>query len=454
VDKTKEKRDVKPGISLWQDEVTTLRHGILQGEKKTEVLIVGGGLTGILCSYMLLRNGIDCMVVERDRVGSGITANTTAKITSQHGLIYQKLLDKWGKEKASLYLKASEDAILQYAELASKIDCGFLRCSNLVYSLDNRREIERELRALESLGFAARFRKETTLPFQVAGAVEFPLQAAFHPLKLIEGLLKGPLKNLSIFEKSQVIDIEKKKNGKGFRAFTEQGAVSADAVIVASHFPFLDRRGRYFLKMYQSRSYVVAGRGGANLDGMYVDASSHGMSFRNCGDLLLVGGGSARPGKIKKGWRELIQFCQEAYPDWETAYCWANQDCITLDGVPYIGVYYPGSDGMYVATGFNKWGMTSAMVAAHILTDMIQGKDSPYTQLFEPSRSMLHPQLLANGLESTINLLTPTVPRCRHLGCALKWNQAEGAWECSCHGSRYDEEGRCTENPSTRGFSC
>ncbi len=122
---------------------------------------------------------------------------------------------------------------------------------------------------------------------------------------------------------------------------------------------------------------------------------------------------------------------------------------MTLDSVPYIGQYSKGVSGYFVATGFEKWGMTSAMVSAMILTDLILGKESPYAEVFNPSRSMLKSQLLLNVGESTINLLTPTGKRCPHLGCALKWNESEHSWDCPCHGSRFDAEGGVIDNPAT-----
>ena len=122
---------------------------------------------------------------------------------------------------------------------------------------------------------------------------------------------------------------------------------------------------------------------------------------------------------------------------------------MTLDGIPYIGSYSGRVSGLYVATGFNKWGMTSSMVAAAVLTDLVLDRTNPYTELFSPSRTILRPQLAANVLESTLGLLTPTAPRCPHMGCALKYNAAEHSWDCPCHGSRFQEDGSLIDNPAT-----
>ena len=201
--------------------------------------------------------------------------------------------------------------------------------------------------------------------------------------------------------------------------------------------------------MYQHRSYVLALDGVKNVDGMYVDEDKKGLSFRSCGNLLLLGGGAHRTGKKGGNWRELEAFARTYYPSATAVSKWATQDCMTLDGIAYIGRYSKSTDNLYVATGFNKWGMTSAMVSAMILSDMVCDKDNEYAEIFSPSRSILQPQLVVNAFESIVGLLTPTAPRCPHLGCALKYNATEHTWDCPCHGSRFTQSGRLIDNPAT-----
>ena len=205
----------------------------------------------------------------------------------------------------------------------------------------------------------------------------------------------------------------------------------------------------YFLKMYQHRSYVLALAGAQTVDGMYVDESDKGLSFRNFRDMLLLGGGGHRTGKQGGCWQELEQFAHKYYKGSRVVAKWATQDTMTLDSAAYIGRYSKNTPDVFVVTGFNKWGMTNAMVAADILCDLVQGKQNQYSDVFDPSRTFFHPQLVANVFESTIGLLTPTVPRCSHLGCALKYNKAEHSWDCSCHGSRFTETGELIDNPAT-----
>jgi len=201
--------------------------------------------------------------------------------------------------------------------------------------------------------------------------------------------------------------------------------------------------------MYQQRSYVLALEGAPAVREMYMAAEEDGFSFRGYGDLLLLGGGGHRTGKAGEGWKPLEELAREAYPKSKTVYRWATQDCITLDDVPYIGQYSKAAPNLFVTTGFNKWGMSASMAAAMLLTDLVLGKDNAYERIFSPSRTVLRPRLAANILESTGNLLRPTVPRCPHLGCALRWNPRERSWDCPCHGSRFSEKGELLNNPAT-----
>ena len=326
-----------------------------------------------------------------------------------------------------------------YRTLCRTIDCDFQARNSVVYTLDDRQKIEKELEALRKMGFPAKSADALPLPFSVAGAVCFEGQAQFHPLKFLSAIAQ----ELRIYENTRILAL------KPGTAVTNHGIITAEKIIVATHFPFLNKHGSYFLKLYQHRSYVLALRHRRETQDMYVDASDTGLSFRDFRDLLLLGGGGHRTGKKGGGWRELEAFASKHYPGSQIAGRWATQDCMTLDGVPYIGQYSKHTPNLYVATGFNKWGMTSAMVAAMLLTDQILGNQNPYGELFSPSRSILRPQLAVNAAESALHLLTPTVPRCPHMGCALKYNRQEHSWDCPCHGSRFKENGQLIDNPAT-----
>ena len=433
IDKTK---------SIWSNTTPLPTFPSLDSDMKTEVLIIGGGIAGILCAYMLDQAGINYVLVEAETICSGITKNTTAKITSQHGLIYHKLIKRFGTEKASMYLHANQEAVRKYAELCAEIDCDYEEKDAFVYSLDNPQAIEEELTALHKLDFHADSANQLPLPFPVAGAVRFANQAQFNPLAFIAAIAG----NLNIYEHTIVKELV------GCKAKTEHGDILADKIIVATHFPFLNKHGSYFMKMYQHRSYVIALEHAPDVHGMYVDDAQTGLSFRNYHNLLLLGGGGHRTGKQGGNWEELSNFTALQYPDATERCRWSTQDCMTLDDVPYIGQYSKNTPNLYVATGYNKWGMTSSMVSAMLLTDLVTGKENQYASIFSPSRSILHPQLALNALESTKNLLTISTPRCPHMGCALKWNKTERTWDCPCHGSRFDEGGELIDNPATGGL--
>ena len=426
--------------SIWTQTCILPSFSGLSRNEKTDVLIIGGGMAGILTAWYLKQAGVDCLVVEADTVGGGVTANTTAKITSQHGLVYGKLLEDLGAELARAYWLANEDAIGQFRLLSRQFPCDLEERDHFVYSLDNPGQLEAELEALSKLWIPSEFTRELPLPMDTVGAVCFPNQAQFHPLKLLSGLSA----ELNIREKCRVIRIEKGK------AWTDRGCIRAESIIVATHFPILNRRGLYFMKQYQSRSYVLALSGAQQLPGMYLDASGQGLSFRNYGEYLLLGEGGHRTGKPTTGWEPLSAFASAHYPGCREEARWAAQDCMTLDQVPYIGRYSPHTPWLYVATGFNKWGMTGSMVAAQLLSRMVRGKESPWQAVFDPARSIWKKQLAVNLGESAVNLLRPSGPRCPHLGCRLVWNRVEHSWDCPCHGSRFDAAGEILEDPALR----
>ncbi|MBE6727612.1 MAG: FAD-dependent oxidoreductase [Ruminococcaceae bacterium] len=425
-------------MSVWKENSVIPKFEKLQGDIKTDVLVIGGGITGILTAYFLRKSGVKYALVEKGRLCECTTKNTTAKITFQHGLIYDKLLENHGVLGAQMYLYANEQAFKKYAELCKDIDCDYEVKDNYIYSCSNRAKLENEVSALEKIGFSAQLCENLTLPFKTKGAVCFKNQAQFNPLKFLSVIANG----LNIYENTFVRELI------GTTAITDNGKIYAKKVIVTTHFPFINKHGSYFLKLFQHRSYVLALKKAPNLNGMYADENLKGLSFRNYSDMLLLSGGAHRTGKTGGNWKELRQFAAENFPDSQEKYFWATQDCMSLDGIPYIGNYSKNTPNLYVASGFNKWGMTSAMVAACILTDAVLGVKNDYSEIFSPSRNIIKPQLFINGLESAAGLISFSKKRCPHLGCALKWNSAEHTWDCPCHGSRFEKDGRVIDNPA------
>jgi len=423
---------------LWEDDVTSPQFPRLTRDASADVLVIGGGMAGVLCAYTLKERGIKCLLVEAATLGSGITRGTTAVLSAQHDTLYSDLVRSFGAEKAKEYLDANLKAVAQFRRMSEQISCDFEKRPSVMYSLEDRELMKLEADTLQALGYPAEFLSETELPLEIAGAVRYPDMAQFHPLKFLYGAAAG----LNIYEHTFVRSVE---DGV---AFTDDGRIRAKSIIVATHFPFINRRGLYFLKLFQMRSFVLALENVPLLQNTYVQNSGEGMYFRPYGNLLLVGGGDHRTGYKKGGFNAVRDFVHRYFPDGKEKYAWATQDCMSLDGVPYIGRYSPATPGLYVATGFNEWGMTSSMAAAQILADMIEGKKNPNASVFSPQRSMLQPQLFKNLGATLCDFAIPTVRRCSHLGCALRWNRAEHTWDCPCHGSRYDRRGKLIDNPA------
>lgn len=426
--------------SLWKDTVTLPSYGTLEHDETTDILIIGGGMAGILCAYFLQQAGARYLLCEANTIASGTTAKTTAVLSAQHDILYKDLIKKFGRSKAQLYLQANLEALAEYQKLSAAIDCDYEEKPSYIYSTrDKKDEFRQEAEALHTLGVAAEYVETLPLPMNITAAVKFPGQAQFHPLKFLAGIAGG----LNIREHTQIKKIDK------MTAYTGRCKIQADKIIVTSHFPILNTHGMYSAKLYQKRSYVIALENAAQYDGTFEDERESGLYFRNYKNLLLVGGGDHRTGKQGSNYEAARDFARRHYPDATEKYAWATQDCISLDGVPYIGQYSASLPDIYVASGFNEWGMTTSMAAAKILTDLATGKLNPYTKIFDPSRSMLTTQLFANLGTTLIDYLTPTKKRCPHLGCALKWNPLEHSWDCPCHGSRFAENGKLIDNPAT-----
>ncbi len=425
---------------LWAEGIEKPQFPSLEGDAKTEVLIIGGGMTGVLCALELQNRGVDYLLAEGAAISGGITRGTTAVITAQHDVFYFDLIAKFGKEKAKLYLDANLRAVQKFEFLSHSIECEFEERPSLMFSIADRRLLEREADAVKSLGFDAQLTDKAPLPYKVAGAVVYPGMAQFHPLKFLYSAARG----LNIHESTFI------KRLDGTTAYTDDGKkIEAKKVIVAAHFPFIDSHGMYFVKLYQKRSYIIAYENAPDLGCTIIDAAENGIYMRNYRDLLIIGGGDRRTGK-KDSFSVVRDYARRYFPDAKEKYAWANQDCMSLDDVPYIGEYSPSMPDVCVATGYNEWGMTTSAIAAEILSDMVTGRENRFAPAFSPRRSVWRTQLFANLGATLANFVKPVAPRCSHLGCALVWNTAEHTWDCPCHGSRYNQRGKCICNPATK----
>ena len=471
--------------SVWNSGVNFRKRETLSEDIECDAAIIGAGMAGLLIAYMLNRSGRKVVLIDAKNIASGNTKNTTAKITSQHDLIYNKLIKEFGEEKARQYAKANELAIKKYKEIIDEenIDCDFEEKDAYIYSLNDTQNIKDECEAAKKLELDAELVNKVCLPFDIEGALKFKHQAQFNPLKF----LKPISEKLTIYENTRALEIKENL------VVTNSGNISANHIIVATHFPFLNVPGYYFMRMHQERSYVLALENAQDVNGMYKDSDKNGYSFRNYKNLLLLGGVSQRTGENENGgaYEKLRKVAKELYPNCIEKYHWSAQDCIALDTIPYIGHYSSKIPNLYVATGFKKWGMTSSMVASMIISDMILENENDFSELFSPKRFDMSASMknAANDIVITAkNFIAQRIDipedhmdniekgsggiieykgqkagvykdkdgkifavstKCPHLGCELHWNADELTWDCPCHGSRFDYKGNWVESPAT-----
>lgn len=468
--------------SIWTKTCGIPKRESLQKDMETEIAVIGAGMAGILTAYQLKKAGKQVIILEANRIASGQTRNTTAKITSQHDLKYAQLISSVGEEKARQYAMANETAIAEYRKIIQEenIKCDFEETCAYVYSTSAERLME-EAEAAASLGLPASFVSSNTLPFQRSCALRFDGQAQFHPLKFIKHLSE----QLEIYEKTPVLTVDE------HIIKTPKATVTAEHIVFATHYPFINFPGMYFARQHQERSYVLALENAPMTEGMFIGDGETSYSFRTYDKYLLFGGEGHRTGENREGGKydALRQKAKELFPHSQEAAHWSAQDCMPADHIPFIGKYAEGKPFWYVATGFQKWGMTTSMVAAMIIRDMICGKENPYAEVFDPQRFSSE---MLSGIayemkeatktltkrffklpEATIKELPPghggvvsvdgekigvykekngTIHmvdiRCPHLGCQLEWNPDEKSWDCPCHGSRFDFKGHLINNPA------
>lgn len=492
----------RPPQSYWIASTTQNAYPALTENIKVDVAIIGGGISGISCAYMLNKEGVKTVIIEADRILKGTTGHTTAKITSQHGLIYSKIKKQMSEEFARQYAEANESAIRLIEQIAKdkQIECDLISQSAYIYTLQDKYvdKINQETKAASSLGIKAQFMEEIPLPFPVKAAVRFDNQAQFHPRKFLLPLADEYMNSGGkIFEQSRVVDIE---NDGPYVIITSSGnKVTAEKLIIASHYPLYNKAGLYFTRIYAERSYVVAVKAKDNYPGgMYIAAEESGHSFRNQvsdeGELILVGGEQHKTGQgedTRENYEALKTFSEKTFIVEDIPYRWSTQDCMTLDGLPYVGHFTSKTPNMYIATGYCKWGMTNSIAAAMILKDLIINGRSPWQDVYDPSRqtalssaknfivenlnvadkliegklSQLPEQvevkpgegkiIKANGQRTGVyrdeqGILHTVDTTCTHMGCELNWNSAEKSWDCPCHGSRFSYKGEVIEGPALK----
>ncbi len=492
--------------SFWIENFKKKTYPTLDKDLNVDVCIIGGGLTGLSCAYYLSKNNLSVCILEKDKIMEKTSGHTTAKITSQHGLIYKYLYDSYGKEYAKKYLNSNQQAITNIKNIidSENIDCDFEFKNNYIYTTDTKciKKIKDEVQVLKKLDFDARLLDKISLPISnVKSAIEFNHQAQFNPMKYAQGLCDCIInKSGLIFEHSKVMDVDKK--GTEYKIYANNNKVISKYVIIATRYPIINFPGFHFLKMYSESSNLIAVETSANLfKGMYINCDVPTFSFRTAiyegKNILLVGGMNHKTGAkidLSNSYNILEKKALELYPDSKVLYKWNTHDSVSLDKIPYIGDFSSFYPNVFVATGFKKWGMTTSNVSANLITDKIIKKENPYEELYNPKRlrPIKNRKELRNMIkESSYSLLfnkidlpaaTPkdvepgdgkivndngkkiglykdktgkefkVIPKCRHLGCELSWNNLDETWDCPCHGSRYTYDGKLIYGPSKKNL--
>lgn len=496
--------DQLPGIheSIWTATATSRSHAPLTRDLDVDVVVVGGGVTGLTTALLVAETGRSVAVLEARRLGAGTTGGTTGKLTSQHSRTYHDLIATHGQDAAQVYADANQAAIDIVADLITRhgIDADLERTVATLFTAreDELPSLEQEVAAAQALGLPARLVTTTELPFPVVGAMEFAEQAQYHPMKYLAGLATAlTTAGGRVFEGTRAHRLQ--SSGDSVIIETDGGQVRARHAVIATLLPFVDR-GFEFARTRPVRAYGIAARveDGAAPHHMHISAESPTRSLRRWrgpdGDYLIVVGeshGTGHGDDLSRHYGALVDYAHDHFPVTAVDYRWSAQDYTPADGLPFIG-RLSFADNAWVATGFRKWGLTNGTVAARIIADAIAAEENHWAPVFDATRipsgsealeiikDNLHvarrfvaghlqtetvaPEDLAPGQGAVVNLggrevavsrgadgsLAAVSAVCSHLGCAVAWNDAEASWDCPCHGSRFARTGEVLDGPATR----
>jgi glycine/D-amino acid oxidase-like deaminating enzyme/nitrite reductase/ring-hydroxylating ferredoxin subunit len=484
--------------SLWLKTAKRSPFPALRRDLEVDVAVIGGGIAGITAALLLKREGMSVAVLEAYRVGAGVTGANTAKASALQGTVYSTIRRRHGADGAGDYAAASLAGVGLIETLAreERIDCDLHRRDAFTFAAKDseRGSVESEAEAAREAGLRAELVEDADLPFETAGAVRLPDQIEFHPVKYTRGLAAAVHGDGShVFENTRVVGVD---DDDPCRLQTAAGrTVTADRVVVATHYPLLDR-GVFFARLEPMRSYCIAARIRGELpQGMSISAGSPTRSVRSWGDLLIVGGEGHSAGARKATpdrFSNLEEYARRHWDVQKVTHRWSAQDPIPYDHLPIVGRYTPRTSRLFVSSGYMKWGLSGAGFGALLLRDLLTGRDNPWAERFAPTRFNLRstPKLAQMnakvGVEFFGDRVIPArtgsakgVPkgearvvrdrfgktgvfraddgtvhavslRCTHLGCLCRWNDAERSWDCPCHGSRFDVDGTVLEGPAVK----
>lgn len=454
--------------SYWMLSTPATGHAPLPGDRKADVVVIGGGVAGLCAAHALVRAGREVVLLEADRIVGGVTGHTTGKLTSLHGLVYARLRDTHGALAAARYARAQQQALKDVTELHAElgVDAELERVPAYTYVTDERRadEIRAEADAAAEAGLDATYVTETELPFPVAAAVRLDDQILFHPRKFLLALAEDFVaRGGTVHEHTRVTGLREHAD---CRLTTESGAtVHARDVIIATNYP-LTTHLTLMARLSVRRELVVAAPVDAAVapQGMHLTPEDRTRSVRTApyGEgrrLLIVTGEAFLPGAghVAERFERLTTWARERFPgfgDLPPLHRWAAQDVQSVDQVPYVGHEHPDTQHVFLATGFGGWGMSNGVMAGRLLAAHVTGGPRPdWTELFDPRRHLTLrelPGVVRTQAKAGRHYLPRHTPRCTHMGCELGFNDAERTWECPCHGSRFAADGSVLQGPATK----
>jgi len=426
---------------LFPQKTKTVKNGV-----RLDTVVVGGGIAGIMCAYMLSKSGHKVTLVEAGNILEGVTAGTTAKITALQGN-YQDIPTA---KKRRMYFESQAEAVESIENIvrAQEIDCDFERVDSYVYG--ERRKIKKEYRMIKKFAPIEHYQNKH-LPFGVHDCIKLSDQAQFNPIKFCQGLVANA--NFDIMENCRI----KKVCLARRKLKTEDKVFKYNRLVIATGFPIVNIRGIYAFKMYKSFAYAVCADVAQKVDGIYNAIADDGLMYRSSTDGIIIDGLGHRTGRFKcNSYFDILEQEMRKFGDSTSIYKWAANDCMTFDAVPCAGrlLRFRAKDA-FVITGFGKWGMTNSFVCAKIVDDIINKRRNRYKRLFKPTRVLnvkVWPSFMWNylidGLGLVAGLFSSGKRRCPHMGCRLKYNPDTDTFDCPCHGSRLTSKGDIIASPA------
>jgi hypothetical protein len=489
-------------ISLWQDKVAEFTPSLVSSDKRYDVAIVGGGITGITTGLLLQRRGKSCVVFDSYNLCFGTTGGTTAHLNTILDTPYPKMIKDFGKEKSVLVARAVRESLDLVRDHVAKykIDCGFQEAPGYVFSQNEEetRELERIYDACLQLGVDVQFIDSLPVGISFDKILMAKGQAKFNPVAYVYGLARAFEQAGGVIRQNCRVN-NVTGNGDLFLE-TAQGTFQSGALIYATHIP----PGVNILHLrcipYRSYAMSVRLRSADYPEGLIYDMKDpyHYYRTQNVDGLnYLIAGGNDHKTAYEKNTEncliELEEHIRENFDVEQVIHRWSSQFYESVDGLPYIG-HLPGHpDNVLVATGYGGNGMTYSHVAARVLTDTIMQVQCPYEEVFRPARikpvagfsefvshnadvvRQFASKLLGPDELEELDSLSPGEGKvvrfndekialckdrkgalhaihsvCKHLGCTVAWNNAEQSWDCPCHGARYSVDGKVLNGPADK----